>query len=469
MTQLTHFIGGTWREPLGERSLEARNPADDSLVAVFADGNAADVDAAVRSARSANADWAALTVTERIAQLRGFIDGVEALVPELARLEHLEMGKPEAMAAESILGSVAAFRAALDDAATYPFSEELDAPSGTTLITRSPRGTIAQIVPWNFTVAQILGALAPLLATGNCVIVKPSEKSTPSAVAMFEANHLPEGVLNLVLGAGEAGAALSAHPDIDGVLFTGSVATGRKVAAAATVNLNPVVLELGGKDAAIVDEGVDLKSVAQDVALGAFLNSGQICASIELLYLHSAIAEEFLALLIAELSAYQPGGSMEIGPLVDRGQRASVHGHVSDALQRGAQLLIGGQLPEGPGAYYPITLVRDIDDSMLISQEETFGPVLGIRVVPDFASAMEQAARSKYGLAATVYTTSDEHIRDAAGLPVGYVWVNGWQGSAGLRLAEPHGVSGMGAVGHRASFDNAVRPRTIFVPKGESL
>ena len=469
MTQLTHFIGGAWQASCGQDQLEAHNPADDSLVATFAAGNAADVDAAVTVAKAAHAEWAALSPTDRISQLRAFIDEVESIIPELARLEHLEMGKPEAMAAESILGAAHAFRAALDDAVEYPFSEEIDAPTGTTLISRAPRGVIAQIVPWNFTVAQILGALAPLLATGNCVIVKPSEKSTPSAVAMFAVNHLPPGVLNLVLGAGEAGAALSAHSAIDGVLFTGSVATGRRVAVAATSNLNPVTLELGGKDAAIVDDNVELSKVVQDVTLAAFLNSGQICASVERLYLHENIAEEFIELLLKEIRHYQPGGEMEIGPLVDRGQREIVHRHVSDAVERGAEILIGGAIPDGPGAFYPITVVTGVSNDMLLGNEETFGPVLGITIVRDFAEALAAAAESDYGLAATVYTSTDAHIRAASQLPVGYVWVNGWQGSAGLRLAEPHGVSGMGAVGHRASFDNAVRPRTTFIPKGESL
>ncbi len=469
MNQLTHFIDGGWHQSASEQHFEARNPADDSLVATFAAGNAADVAAAVASARSAHPEWAALGVAARVELLRAFIDQVEASVPELARLEHLEMGKPEAMAAESILGSAHAFRAALNDALEYPFEESLAAPSGTTIIRRAPRGIIAQIVPWNFTVAQILGALAPLLATGNCVIVKPSEKSTPSAAALFAANHLPAGVLNLVLGAGEAGAALSGHPDIDGVLFTGSVATGRRVAAAATAQLNPVTLELGGKDAAIVDEDVDLATVVNDVALGAFLNSGQICASIERLYVHEAIAAQFMDQLRETIKLYQPGGEMEIGPLVDREQREIVHRHVSDAIEQGATLVEGGVVPAGTGAYYPVTIVTGVNDSMLLGSEETFGPVLGITVTPDFDSALRAAAQSEFGLAATVYSNSVAHIRAAAELPVGYVWINGWQGSAGLRLAEPHGVSGMGAVGHRASFDNAVRPRTIFIPKGEAL
>lgn len=468
MEQLTHYIGGEWRPSRDTAVLESRNPADGAVLATFPRGCAEDTDAAIAASREAFTSWSGLEHAERLTALRAFIDRVETQVPELARWEHLEMGKPEPMASGMILGAIAAFRAALDEAENFTLMEEIDSPTGTTIITRNPRGVIAQIVPWNFTIAQVIGALAPLLAVGNCVIVKPSEKSTPSAVELFRSNTLPSGVLNLLLGDGVSGSTLSGHPGIDGVIFTGSVATGRKVAAAATANLNPVTLELGGKDAAIVDADVDLEAVVRDVAFASFLNSGQICTSIERLYVHEHIAEKFLALFLEEARKYESGGEMQIGPMVDANQREIVHTHVTDAVTKGASLLLGGELPRGSGAYYPVTVLSGVDDSMLLGSTETFGPVVGVSIVPDFEEALRRAAHSDYGLAATVYTQSADHIRAAATLPVGYVWVNGWQGTAGIRLAEPHGVSGLGAAGNQASFDNAVRTRTTFVPKGNS-
>ncbi|MGX1701198.1 aldehyde dehydrogenase family protein [Microbacterium sp. NPDC055357] len=464
MDDLQHFIGGAWTPSTSDERLRAVDPTSGEVVATFPIGSEADVDLAVAAARAAQPAWAALTMTERIAHLERFIDAVAERVDSMAEWERREMGKPVAIGAQFIAGSIAGFRAALVAAADYPLEENISSPAGTTVIRREARGVIAEVTPWNFTVAQILGGLAPLLVAGNTVIVKPSEKSTPSAVDLFLANNLPAGVLNLLLGDGRVGGPLTAHAGIDGVLFTGSVATGRKVATAAGANLNPVTLELGGKDAAVVDAGVDIVQVAQDVALGAFLNTGQICASIERLYVHDEIADDFLEAFLAASDAFAPGGAMEMGPMIDDEQRGIVHSHVQDAVSRGARIVRGGELPDGPGTFYPVTVVEDVTRDMLLESSETFGPVVALTRVASFEEGLRRAADSDYGLAATVYSRDDAHIRAAHALPVGYVWINGWQGSAGIRLAEPHGVSGMGVSGNTRSFDNSTRVRTVFIP-----
>jgi acyl-CoA reductase-like NAD-dependent aldehyde dehydrogenase len=444
--------------------LTTNDPTDGAVVAQFPAGSAADADAAVAAARAAQPAWAALSMDERIAQLTAFIDAVEERVDAMAEWERREMGKPIAIGAQFIRGSIASFRGTLAKAADYSMQERIPAENGTTVIRREARGVIAEIVPWNFNIAQILGGLAALLVVGNTVVIKPSEKATPSTIELFEANSLPAGVLNLLLGDGRSGAPLAAHPDIDGVLFTGSVATGRKIAAAAGENLNPVTLELGGKDAAIVDSDVNIPEVAANVAFGGLLNSGQICASIERLYVHEDIADDFITELQEAVKAFAPGGDMELGPLVDESQRTIVHTHVQDAIAKGARVLQGGELPEGPGYYYPITLLEDVNPDMLVETQETFGPVIAITRVKSFQEGLEKASASEYGLMATAYSNTPEHIEDAFALPVGYLCVNGWQGSAGVRLAEPHGISGLGPVGNIRSLDNATLVRTIFVP-----
>lgn len=461
---LKHFIGGEWVGSSDATLLTANDPTDNSVVASFPAGSTADADAAVAAARAAQPAWAALSMEERIAQLTTFIDAVSERVDAMAEWERREMGKPVAVGAQFIHGSIAGFRATLESAATYAMEERIPAPNGTTMIRREARGVIAEIVPWNFNIAQILGGLASLLVVGNTVIIKPSEKSTPSTIELFNANTLPAGVLNLLLGDSRSGAPLAAHTDIDGVLFTGSVATGRKIAAVAGENLNPVTLELGGKDAAVVDADVNIPEVAANVAFGGLLNSGQICASIERLYVHEEIADEFISELLQAVKAFEPGGPMELGPLADDSQRTIVHTHVQDALAKGARALIGGELPDGPGYYYPITLLEDVTPDMLVETTETFGPVIAITRVSSFQEGIEKASASEYGLMATAYSNTPEHIEAAFELPVGYLCINGWQGTAGIRLAEPHGVSGLGTVGNIRSLDNATRVRTIFVP-----
>lgn len=461
---LRHYIGGEWVESSGPIMLTANDPTDGSLVAHFPAGSEADANAAVAAARAAQPAWAALSMEERVAQLHTFIDAVESRVPEMAEWERREMGKPVAIGDQFMRGAIASFRAKLDLAATYSMEERIPATSGTTIVRREARGVMAEIVPWNFNIAQILGGLSSLLVVGNAVVIKPSEKSTPSTVELFKANTLPAGVVNLLLGDGRSGGPLSAHRDVDGVVFTGSVATGRKIAAAAGENLIPVTLELGGKDAAIVDADVNIAEVAANVAFGGMLNSGQICTSIERLYVHEKIADEFVAELKNAVQVFAPGGEMEMGPLADESQRMIVHTQVQDALEKGARKLCGGELPDGPGTYYPITLLDGVTPKMLVETTETFGPVIAITRVPSFEEGLRKASASEYGLMATVYSNTPKHIEDAFKLPVGYLCINGWQGNAGVIHAEPHGVSGLGAVGNTRSLDNATYVRTIFVP-----
>jgi succinate-semialdehyde dehydrogenase/glutarate-semialdehyde dehydrogenase len=263
---------------------------------------------------------------------------------------------------------------------------------------------------------------------------------------MFE---LPDGVLNLLLGDARAGWPLVAHEDVDLVLFTGSVETGREILEVAGRQLKKAVVELGGKDPMIVDEGVDPAWAAGEAATGAFANTGQICTSIERIYVHELVADEFLQELVARAKALHVGDGSEpeteMGPLVDQGQRELVHRHVREAIEAGAELLCGGEAPNGPGFFYPPTVLSGVRSGMDIVEEETFGPVAAVEVVPSFDEALKKANDTVYGLAAVVLTPDSEHAQRASReLSVGTVKINAVFGGAPGGAAEPRKASGLG-------------------------
>ncbi|MFF3494569.1 aldehyde dehydrogenase family protein [Streptomyces sp. NPDC002795] len=474
METLQNHIGGRWKEPTGEDVITVVNPATEEAVAHFRAGSPADVDHAVAAARAAQREWAALTVARRVERVHAWADTIAAHTAELAELECREMGKPVGIGRTFVEGAVAGLKAAADQALTYPFSETVTGPGPAgerTDIVRHPLGVTAVITPWNFPVAMVLGALGPLLAAGNTVVVKPSERSPLSTVRLFELADsvgLPPGVLNLVLGDGRTGAALTEHEDVRLVHFTGSVGAGRAVGTATGHRLSRSVLELGGKDPVVIDAGVDPVATAQAVAFGAFINTGQICTSMERIYVHERIADAFVEALVDAAGTFTIGDGLDpatvLGPLVDARQRDTVRRHVEDAVTKGATVRAGGTVPsERPGHFYPATVLTGVDDTMLVMTEETFGPVAPVSVVSSFEEGLARAAASRYGLAATVYTDDPEHIAAAAHLPVGVVWVNQWQGGGPERLYEPARDSGMGATGSRAAYDAATRPAAVHI------
>ncbi|MFB7090303.1 aldehyde dehydrogenase family protein [Streptomyces sp. NPDC056296] len=471
MKSLQHFIGGRWVETADGNTLTVVNPATEEEFARYGAASAPDVDRAVTAAVEAQPEWAALSVAQRVDRINTWADTVAEHAVELAELECREMGKPVALGRSFIDGAVAGLKAAAAQAVTYPFTETVTAPDGArTDIVRHPLGATAVITPWNFPVTMVLGALGPLLAAGNTVVVKPSERSPVSTVRLFEladAAGMPPGVLNLVLGDGRAGAALAEHEDVQLVHFTGSVGSGRRVGAATGGRLHRSVLELGGKDPVVIDAAVDPVATAQAVAFGAFVNTGQICTSMERIYVHEQIADAFVEALVAAAQTFTLGDGLEpatvLGPLVDEQQRDVVRRHVDDAVQKGATLRTGGVVPERPGYFYPATVLTDVDDTMLVMTEETFGPVAPVVVVRTFEEGLARAAESRYGLAATVYTGDPDHIAAATRLPAGVVWVNQWQGGGPERLYEPARDSGMGATGARAAYDAATRPASVHI------
>ncbi|NRG41841.1 aldehyde dehydrogenase family protein [Rathayibacter sp. VKM Ac-2835] len=416
---------------------------DTATPAAGTTGTTADLAAgAVSRARAAFPAWAATAPAERGALLRAAAHRVAAREQELADLNTEETGKP----AGDALGGV---RAGVDTLLQYaelgPLHRGKSLRGGALnvdLALPHPRGVVLALTPWNDPVAVAAGMLGAAIVSGDVVVHKPSERS-PGTGALFTrllADALPEGVLTLVEGDGAVGDALARTDGVDVLAHVGSTATGRALARIAAVTGAHTILENGGNDALVVDRDVDPVWAAEQAALGAFANAGQICTSVERIYVHRDIAEAFTAALVVEAERWRDG---PLPRLVDARMRDAVHEHVTSAVRDGARVLTGGE--PGDGTFYPATVLADCTDEMLVMTEETFGPVAPVLVVDDFDEALTRAAAGPYGLAATVLTADMEHAhRAAATLPVGTVKINGVFGGAPGGSAQPRGTSGSG-------------------------
>jgi acyl-CoA reductase-like NAD-dependent aldehyde dehydrogenase len=384
-----------------------------------------------------------MPAAERASALRAAAESIRAAAEELAELNVRETGKlrPDA------LGGIDAGAGTLTQYAELgPLhgGRTLQGDwSATDLMIPEPRGVVAVLTPWNDPVAVAAGLLGAALVTGNTVVHKPSERCprTGRRFAELLAEHLPDGVLQIVDGDGTVGARLAGDERVDVVAHVGSSLTGRAIAQACAQRGAKALLENGGNDALIVDAGVDPTWAAQQAALGAFANAGQICVSVERIFAVASVADEFTRALVDEARAWAD----RIGPVVDERQRAQVHQQVSDAVKRGARVLIGGQPGDGAGTFYPPTVLSDCTQDMAVFSEETFGPVAPVRTVPDFGTALLEAADDRYGLAASVLTTDMAHAQEAwRALPVGTVKINDVFGGAPGGASQPRRASGSG-------------------------
>jgi succinate-semialdehyde dehydrogenase / glutarate-semialdehyde dehydrogenase len=399
--------------------------------------------AAVARARAAAPGWARTAPAERAAALAAAARSVRDATAELADLNERETGKTAGDAA----GGVEAGAGTLNQYAELgPLHRGRTLQGGwaaADLMVPQPRGVVAVLTPWNDPVAVAAGLLGAALVTGNTVVHKPSERcpATGRRFAELLAAHLPDGVLEILDGDGVAGARLAADHDVDVVAHVGSSVTGRAIARACADRGAKALLENGGNDPLIVDHGVDPGWAAEQAALGAFANAGQICVAIERIYVIDSLAQAFTAALTEQAASWPE----RIGPLVDERQREQVHRHVSDAVKHGARVLAGGSPRPGPGTFYPPTVLTDCTPDMLVFTEETFGPVAPVRAVPDFATALAEAADDRYGLSATVLTPDMGHAQEAwRSLPVGTVKINAVFGGAPGGAAQPRRASGSG-------------------------
>jgi acyl-CoA reductase-like NAD-dependent aldehyde dehydrogenase len=425
-----------------DRELTVLDPRTGDPVSRVAVASAERCAEAVRAAREAARGWARTPAAERGAALHAAAGAVRAAADELAELNERETGK---LRADALGGVEAGAGTLVQYAELGPVHRGRTlhgAWDATDLMVPEPRGVVAVLTPWNDPVAVAAGLIGAALATGNTVVHKPSERCprTGRRFAELVAAHLPAGVLEIVDGDGEVGARLTRAP-VDVVAHVGSTATGRSIAEAAARTGAHVLLENGGNDALVVDAGVDPEWAAAQAALGAFANAGQICVSVERIYVHADVADAFLVALAREAKEW----GERIGPLVDLRHREQVHAQVAEALDAGAEALTGAAVPDGPGAFYPPTVLSGVEPGAAVLREETFGPVAPVRVLPDFDAAVREAADDAYGLSAVVLTPDMAHAQSAwRELPVGTVKVNNVFGGAPGGAAQPRRGSGRG-------------------------
>jgi acyl-CoA reductase-like NAD-dependent aldehyde dehydrogenase len=423
---------------------------------------------AVAAARSALPAWSRLTFAERGRHLLRLREAVLQEAEDVARLIAEEQGKPEAEA-----HAVEIFPAleALKHLALHAEDVLRDDPVESQVLLFAhkdcrlvyvPVGVVLVITPWNYPFSIALTGVAAALAAGNTVVLKPAPSTSLVGLRIGEMarrSGLPAGVLNVVTTDDGVAAALVEDPRLGKIVFTGSVVTGKKVMAAAASNLTPVLLELGGKDPAVVCRDADLDRAARGIVWGAFLNAGQTCASVERVYVERPVADAFIARVVAETKKLRQGdpreAEVDVGPLTMERQREIVEGHVEDARARGARILTGGGKPPGGGFFYPPTVLTNVDHSMKIMREETFGPVLPIMAVDSVDEAIRLANDSDYGLTASGWTRDPATARRLQSeLQAGVVTINDhassygeptapWGGVKASGIGRTHGLAGL--------------------------
>lgn len=421
------------------------NPSDGSVVGRLEVTREEGIREAVVAAQEALTGWRATPAGERGAALRSAALALIEHTEELADLHHRETGRPKE---EAIGGIEAGADTLLQYAELAPLHRGrslLGANEALDLMRPEPRGVAAIVTPWNDPVAVSSGLIGAALATGNTVVHKPSERCPHVGARLGEIleQSFPSGVFATITGGAHEGDLLVRAPQIDLVAHVGSTSAGEHIARSLAGTSVHLVRENGGNDALIIDGNVPVEWAAQQTAIGAYTNSGQICTSVERIFVHESIIDDYLQALTQETERRNSDGS--VAPLVDERMRETVHTQVQDAISQGARLLTGGKLPEGAGSHYPATVLADCTPHMRVFIEETFGPVAPVMVVADFDEGLTRAADDGYGLAATVLTSNLGHAHTAIDrLPVGTVKVNNVFGGAPGGAAQPRGRSGSG-------------------------
>ena len=437
LPELKLLIANRWVASESGKTFATINPSTGEEICEVAEAGAADVEQAVRAARLAfeHGPWRSMRPSERGRLLYRLADLIESNGDELARLESLDNGKPVSVAkAVDVTKTVACYR--------Y-FGGWSDKVHGKTIpidgdflcYTRhEPIGVVGQIIPWNFPMLMMAWKLAPALATGNTAILKPAEQTPLSALRIGELimeAGFPEGVVNVLPGFGPtAGAAIASHMDVDKVAFTGSTEVGHLIMeAAAKSNLKPVTLELGGKSPNIIFADVDLDEAVEGAHMGLFSNQGQSCCAGSRVFVEETIYNEFVERSIARASRRIVGDPFdprtELGPLVDQTQFDRVMGYIESGRSAGAKLACGGNRIGKRGYFIQPTVFADVQDDMQIAREEIFGPVMSVISFKSLDEVISRANRTKYGLAAAVWTRDmKKALAVANGVRAGTVWVN---------------------------------------------
>ena len=434
VTNLHLYIDGSWHTPFAEGTIDVLSASTEEIIGRIPDGTPEDVDRAARAARRAfEGSWGATSPAERAGWLRRLTAALETRVPEIARTIAEEVGSPVTMAT-SVQAKVPVVLTAgfADLAERTTWEHEI----GNSLVVREPYGVVGAITPWNYPLYQIMAKVAPALAAGCTVVVKPSELAPLNANLLAEAClevGLPAGVVNIVHGRGPvAGEALASHPDVDLVSFTGSVRAGQRVSILAAETIKKVTLELGGKSACIVLEDAPFERAIPNGVKNALLNSGQTCSAWTRMLVPRARRDEALRLATAVLATLPVGDPLDpatrLGPLISDGQRRRVESYIAQGRAEGARLVAGGGRPPhlDRGYYVEPTIFADVSSSMTIAQEEIFGPVLSVMTYDSDDEAVRIANDTVYGLSGGVWSGDPARaLAVARRIRAGQVEVNG--------------------------------------------
>jgi betaine-aldehyde dehydrogenase len=428
------YINGRWTAPKGNKAIDVVNASTEEVMGRVPEGGDGDVDAAVAAARAAFDGWAATPAAERAAYLLKIHEGLKARMDEIGKIIAGEVGMPLKLATMIQAGSpTATFGLYAKMLGGFAFEEKV----GNSLVLREPVGVVAAITPWNYPLHQIAAKVAPALAAGCTVVLKPSEVAPLNAFVLAEIIHaagLPAGVFNLVTGFGPVvGEAMARHPGVDMVSFTGSTRAGKRVSELASATVKRVALELGGKSAALVLDDADLAAAVKGTVNACFLNSGQTCSAHTRLLVPESKYEEAAKIAVEVAHAFSVGdpfgGAAKLGPLVSELQRERVRSYIRKGIESGAELLAGG--PEAPaglpkGYYVKPTIFGRVKPDALIAQEEIFGPVLSIITYTDEDEAVKIANGTPYGLGGGVWSKDEEHAKKVAKrMRTGQVDING--------------------------------------------
>jgi len=428
------WINNELTESVSKQRFEVINPATEEVIATVPRGNAEDVAKAVAAANAAFKSWRKLGSLDRKDMLREIAHKLRSRTEELAKLITLEGGKPLIENRDEVEWVASCFeyyseigRDQMGRVVAPVFEHQMS------LVVKEPFGTVAAIVPWNYPLLLMSWKVAPALAAGNTVVIKPSEL-TPLCTVFFAEifDHLPKGVVNILTGFGkECGEPLVTSKGVDVIAFTGSVETGRHIATLAAQQLKKVHLELGGNDPFIICDDVDVDTAIRGAAWTAFLNAGQVCTSAERFYVLEPIAKKFIEGFVEHAKTLRIGNPMgpdvDLGPLASDMQRQKVENRLSLAKKQGARILCGGKRPEkfSKGYFYEPTVVTEVSPEMELMRSETFGPVAPIQVVKNIEEAIELANNSEYGLGASILTNDLEKALTAAeNIKAGTFWIN---------------------------------------------
>jgi len=469
-----HLVGGKWQEPAEGEHIETRDPGTEELIATVAEGTAADVDRAVAAASEAFPGWRDTDPVVRGQRVGQVADLLRDRLDDLARIESRDQGKPLSQARAELEGAARYFEyygGAADkiEGKSIPVGTD-----GVDFTVREPYGVSAQIIPWNLPGNLFARGVAPALAAGNTVVVKPAPTTPLSAFHLAELCHeagIPAAAVNVVAGGGAAGAALTEHAGVDTITFTGSVVTGQQVMTAAAESVTPVTLELGGKNPAVVYPDADLGTAVDSIATGIFTNAGQVCSAADRALVHESVYDEFLDRIAAVAEAQELGHGLDdpdMGPLNSADHREKVTGYLDVGRTEGATVVTGGGVPDREGYFVEPTVFADADNEMRIAQEEIFGPVLTVIPFDDRDNVLGIANGVDYGLTAGVFTADLERAHRAAKrLQAGNVYVNQWFGDTNRTPFGGFKQSGIGREKGLAALDSYLQIKNVAIDLGE--